>query len=109
MLRPGVEIDVRGELRALWLPVGELPAEHGGALVTGLDGDVVGAEPRLVRAHPGGFAAGDVEDAVAARELAPRPGREHVLVERERRQWKYWPPSITIVWPVTKSAVGPAR
>jgi hypothetical protein len=31
-----------------------------------------------------------------------------VLLELED-QWKVWPPSITIVWPVTKSEPGPQR
>ena len=49
----------------------------------------------------------------------PRAVLEDVLdpkmrsVVRGRRQgedqWKYWPPSMTIVWPVTKSAAGVQR
>jgi hypothetical protein len=31
-----------------------------------------------------------------------------MFVQRED-QWKYWPPSMTIVWPVTKSAAGEQR
>src|SRR5262249_20529110 len=45
-----------------------------------------------------------VDDAVAADRLDA--GRE--AVQREP-QWKYWPPSMTIVWPVTNDAAGPAR
>src|SRR5439155_1226048 len=36
--------------------------------------------------------------------------RRVVPLSREREdQWKYWPPSITMVWPVTKSAAGVQR
>ena len=45
-----------------------------------------------------------VDDAIARRCL----DAVRMLVEREV-QWKYWPPSITIVWPVTKLALDPER
>src|SRR5262249_27615636 len=59
--------------------------------------DPRGAEVRLVRADV-------VHDAVPV----PRLDAVTMLVERED-QWKYWPPSITIVCPVTKSAAGVQR
>ncbi len=57
-----------------------------------------------------GLAPGDVErDRLRARDL----DAVRVLVERERahpgRQWKYCPPSITIVCPVTNDELAPAR
>ena len=55
------------------------------------------AEERLV-------APDVVDDAVAGGGLDPA----RMVVEGEP-QWKYWPPSITMVWPVTKSEYGPAR
>ncbi len=45
-----------------------------------------------------------VDDAVAADRLDA--GLE--AIEREP-QWKYCPPSMTMVWPVTKDEAGPAR
>ena len=56
-----------------------------------------GAEPRALGVDV-------VDDTVAADRLDA--GVE--AVEREP-QWKYWPPSMTIVWPVTNAAPGPAR
>ena len=56
-----------------------------------------GAEVRLV-------ARDVVDDAVAGL------GRDAVRVLGQAEdQWKYWPPSITIVWPVTKSEPGRAE
>ena len=52
-----------------------------------------------------GLVALDVVDDVVA-----GPEGDAVRVLREPQdQWKYWPPSITIVWPVTKSDAGPQR
>jgi hypothetical protein len=49
--------------------------------------------------------AGDVvDDVVSGAEL----DAALVLLELED-QWKVWPPSITIVCPVTKSEPGPVR
>ena len=44
----------------------------------------------------------DVVDDTVSR-LRHDPAR---MVEERENQWKYWPPSITIVWPVTKSDSG---
>jgi hypothetical protein len=45
-----------------------------------------------------------VDDVVAGAEL------DTVCVIGEAQdQWNVWPPSITMVWPVTKSEPGPLR
>ena len=45
-----------------------------------------------------------VHDAVPRARRRRRPGAESA-----KHQWKYWPPSMTIVWPVMKSAAGRAE
>ena len=85
-----VELDEPGEQGALRLAlvVVELPDERGAV-------DLGGAEPRLAALQV-------VDDAVAADRLDARLE----AVEGES-QWKYWPPSMTMVWPVTNDADGP--
>ena len=59
--------------------------------------DVRGAEVRLVTLDV-------VDDAVAVL------GRRAVgMLGQAEDQWNVWPPSITIVWPVTKSEPGPQK
>src|SRR5262249_30746863 len=70
--------------------LGQLPDER-------LPVDLRGAVMRLV-------ALDVVDDAIAVL----RPHAFRVLRELED-QWKYWPPSMTIVCPVTKSEPGPHR
>ena len=87
-----VELHEPREQRALRvaLVVVELPDERGALDRRGAEAGRPGREV--------------VDDAVAADRLDP--GLE--AVERES-QWKYWPPSITIVCPVTNDARGAAE
>ena len=87
----GREVDaVAAEQPGAGRPLGQLPDER-------VPLDARRADVRLV-------ARDVVDDPVA------RPGLDAVRVLRQAEdQWKYWPPSITIVWPVTKSEPGPQR
>ena len=58
---------------------------------------VRGAEVRLV-------ALDVVDDAIAV-----LGGGAFELLGQTKDQWNVWPPSITIVWPVTKSEPGPQK
>ena len=83
-----VELDLAREQRTVGLVVGELPHERAArhrVLVGRLGIDVV-------------------DDAVGAGGL----GALRMLGEREP-QWKYWPPSMTMVWPVMNVEPGPHR
>ena len=45
-----------------------------------------------------------VDDAIAG-----FGGRSVGVLGETKDQWNVWPPSITIVWPVTKSEPGPQK
>ena len=84
-----IEVELCAQLRALG-PNPELPHER-------MPVDSCRTEVRLV--------ALDVVD-----DPNPRSRLDTVRVLGESQdQWKYWPPSITIVWPVTNEAPGPQR
>src|SRR5207248_1186199 len=84
------ELDRLRELRACGAVLREFPDER-----VLLDRDR--AEPRVTPA--------DVVDDPVPRQRRRARGQ----VEERQPQWKYWPPSITIVCPVTKSEPGPQR
>ena len=87
---PRIELEVDRERRAVGAVLGELPHDR-----RSVDGDV--AEVRRVALEV-------VDDAVSGQ------GLDAVgMLEQREVQWKVWPPSITIVWPVTKSEPGPHR
>ncbi len=71
-------------------PLGQLPHER---VPVDVGGAVVSLVPLDVVDHA---VAGLGRDAVR-------------MLGQAQHQWKYWPPSITIVCPVTKSDCGPAR
>ena len=87
----GREVDpVAAQQPVAFGPLRQLPHER-------VPVDVRGAVVRLVPLDV-------VDDAVAGL------GRDAVrMLGQAEDQWKYWPPSITIVCPVTKSDCGPAR
>src|SRR5207247_8470719 len=87
--RGALELDLRHELRAVAL-TSDSPLER-------RTGNAHGPRVRLVSLEV-------VDDPVSGRSLQPIG----MLVERED-QWKYWPPSMTMVWPVMKSAPGVQR
>ena len=68
----------------------------------------------LRRAEMGRVVRDVVDDTVPARVSVPVVN-SHGGDRSDRRatalisQWKYWPPSMTMVWPVTNADDGPAR
>ena len=108
---PAVQEDAQAGA-GMGVPVGDAAGREVDAVAAEQPGRRPAARsaPRRARARRRGRArvclvARDVvDDAVAGL------GLDAVRVLRQAEdQWKYWPPSITIVWPVTKSEPGPQR